>query len=627
MLAAMFVAGGWTTTAGHTEVGAAVPAVSNSCPAANIYVNSGSGTQVLNQYTPSGQLVSSVTFPTQLTYGYGDIAFNATGTALYGIQYNGSYGATVDTINPATGAVTSSVATTGAISSSNHSSYYFNGLSGLANGDLITGSYENNLLYEINPTTGASTAYAANLPTGYWSGGDFDTLPDGDIVALGATYASGSSGPYVYRLVLIHPDTTTTVIGTVPASYGMALSGGNLYLAGSTGTIWSTSVASLPSTASTATIPTTDVVDTGLTLYGATSIQDGGQCNLPVATPVTGSTTGSTSVTLNPLSNVTPGSPSTPLVPSTLALIPLGGGAPTSAVTIPGQGVFRVGSNGTITFVAANGFAGTTTPVTYQVSDSAGNVASSTVSVMVSAPVPTGGVVAATTGGAGYWSLSPAGSLSAFGNAANLGSENGKAINAPIVGIASTADGNGYWEVGSDGGVYAFGDAQFYGSTGGKRLNAPIVGIARTPDSGGYWLAAADGGVFAFGDAAFYGSMGGHPLNQSITGIAATPSGAGYWLAAADGGVFTFGNATFYGSMGGVDLNKHVNGIAATPDGRGYWLIALDGGVFTFGDAPFFGSLGVKGAIPITGFVAGASTAGYRLIGTAGVATPFGTTP
>jgi hypothetical protein len=53
----------------------------------------------------------------------------------------------------------------------------------------------------------------------------------------------------------------------------------------------------------------------------------------------------------------------------------------------------------------------------------------------------------------------------------------GKALDAPIVGIASTPTGGGYWEVASDGGVFAFGAAQFDGSMGGKALDAPIVGM------------------------------------------------------------------------------------------------------------------------------------------------------
>ena len=63
--------------------------------------------------------------------------------------------------------------------------------------------------------------------------------------------------------------------------------------------------------------------------------------------------------------------------------------------------------------------------------------------------------------------------------------------------------------VASDGGIFSFGDAGYYGSEGGKQLTKPIVGMAATPDGKGYWLVASDGGVFSFGDAGYYGSEGG----------------------------------------------------------------------------------------------------------------------
>jgi len=64
--------------------------------------------------------------------------------------------------------------------------------------------------------------------------------------------------------------------------------------------------------------------------------------------------------------------------------------------------------------------------------------------------------------------------------------------------------------------VFAFGSAAFYGSEVGKHLDQPIVGIAATPDGQGYWEFAADGGVFSFGSAAFDGSEGGKPLNARM---------------------------------------------------------------------------------------------------------------
>ena len=240
--------------------------------------------------------------------------------------------------------------------------------------------------------------------------------------------------------------------------------------------------------------------------------------------------------------------------------------------------------------------------------------------------VPTGGGVAATPTGAGYWVLDPGGQLSEHGNAGDFGSTNSTLLNARVVAVNSTADGDGYWLAAADGGVFAFGDAGFYGSMGGRALNAPVVAMARTADNGGYLLAAADGGVFAFGDAKFVGSLSGTHLNQPVTSMVSSPDGKGYLLAAADGGVFAFGDARFYGSLGAVDLNRHIVGITSTPTGKGYWLVGANGAVYAFGDARFYGSLGKNRATDIVGIVADANL-GYRLITAQGYAIAFGAAP
>ena len=190
-------------------------------------------------------------------------------------------------------------------------------------------------------------------------------------------------------------------------------------------------------------------------------------------------------------------------------------------------------------------------------------------------------------------------------------------VGAPTAGgsrLAPSPSG-GYWLAGPDGSVADEGGAIGYGSMGGKALNAPIVGIAATPDGHGYWLVASDGGVFAFGDAGFLGSMGGKALDAPIVGIAS--DGHGYWLVASDGGIFAFGDAGFFGSMGGKALNAPIVGIAATPDGHGYWLVASDGGIFSFGDALFFGSGEAAGA-SVIGLVTDQGGFGYQVIDAAG---------
>jgi hypothetical protein len=149
-------------------------------------------------------------------------------------------------------------------------------------------------------------------------------------------------------------------------------------------------------------------------------------------------------------------------------------------------------------------------------------------------------------------------------------------------GSAVLRTGSGFWSVTPEGEVTAFGEAETYGSMAGKPLNAPIVAIAGTPTDRGYWLVGSDGGVFAFGDAAFQGSMGGQPLNAPVVGMTATRTGKGYWLVATDGGVFAFGDAEFFGSLGSEAPGSAVMSIQASETGDAYWIITADGRVFEF---------------------------------------------
>ncbi len=187
--------------------------------------------------------------------------------------------------------------------------------------------------------------------------------------------------------------------------------------------------------------------------------------------------------------------------------------------------------------------------------------------------------IAPTPSGQGYWVTNTFGTTSHFGDAADEGSLDSLGISpaAPMVGIAATP-GAGHWLVAADGGIFGFGDAAFYGSMGGKALNAPVVGMARTPDGHGYWLVAADGGIFSFGDAAFYGSMGGKALNAPIVGMAASADGKGYWLVGSDGGIFSFGDAVFFGSLGAnpPSTTTPVVAMATTASGGGYRLSTTD---------------------------------------------------
>ncbi len=83
--------------------------------------------------------------------------------------------------------------------------------------------------------------------------------------------------------------------------------------------------------------------------------------------------------------------------------------------------------------------------------------------------------IAATPDGGGYWITTADGQVLGFGDAAYHGDMAGKPLNQPIVGIASTPTGKGYWLVAADGGVFSF-DAPFSGSAANIRLNQPVVG-------------------------------------------------------------------------------------------------------------------------------------------------------
>ena len=120
-----------------------------------------------------------------------------------------------------------------------------------------------------------------------------------------------------------------------------------------------------------------------------------------------------------------------------------------------------------------------------------------------------------------------AGSYAVIASSAGLSSSslnetnNPKAATAPV----PVPVPQGYDLVAADGGVFNFGGALYFGSEGGKTLAQPIVGMANTPDRNGYWLVASDGGIFTFGDARFYGSMGGKTLTQPIVGMAVATDG------------------------------------------------------------------------------------------------------
>ncbi|WP_164743569.1 beta strand repeat-containing protein [Microbacterium sulfonylureivorans] len=237
-------------------------AAPGDCPPARIWVNTGGATPQMIRYLPSGVAVGP---RLPLARGYGDIAWGADGTTLYAVfAQSPTVNSTLYTLDPATGAETSSLAIT---LDGNPLGFVSSGLSATPDGTLLLGG--GSTIYEVDPVTGVA-ALVATLPAGVIVGGDFLQLADGDILVLGW---EGVSGAY-FRL---HADGTLTRIGGGPTAWGAAQSGGGIYLVTGTGEMFS--LDAVPTAESTAVLPTTEIINTTSIFNGATSQQDDGSCD------------------------------------------------------------------------------------------------------------------------------------------------------------------------------------------------------------------------------------------------------------------------------------------------------------------------------------------------------------
>ena len=222
----------------------------------------------------------------------------------------------------------------------------------------------------------------------------------------------------------------------------------------------------------------------------------------------------------------------------------------------------------------------------------------------------------------GYWMVSAAGTVYAFGDAPAAGSA--PAGGPEVVDIEGTPSGRGYWVVDGSGTVHARGDAVPYGGAGGLPAGEAVTSLSATPSGSGYWIFTNRGRVLPRGDAGSFGDLAGRPLNGPVLDSVPTPTGHGYYMVASDGGVFAFGDARFSGSMGDRRLNSPVQSLVPDADGTGYWLVAGDGGIFAF-DAPFHGSMGaVRLNKPVTGMVASRTGRGYLMVAEDGGIFAFG---
>lgn len=103
----------------------------------------------------------------------------------------------------------------------------------------------------------------------------------------------------------------------------------------------------------------------------------------PVANPDSPTTEPGSPVTIDPAENDTPGAGAA-IVPGSLRLLD-GGGAEVTSLTTP-EGTFVVDTaTGIVTFTPADGFTGTTPPVTYRITDTSGQQGEGTFTVEVTA--------------------------------------------------------------------------------------------------------------------------------------------------------------------------------------------------------------------------------------------------
>jgi uncharacterized repeat protein (TIGR01451 family) len=149
----------------------------------------------------------------------------------------------------------------------------------------------------------------------------------------------------------------------------------------------------------------------------------------PVLVPDTGGAASGDTVTFDPLDNDHASTGAT-LIPSTLCLVNPAMSTCSSTVTVAEVGTWTVHLDGTVTFVPAAGFSGAAT-ITYRVTDTNGEVASSTLTARIAAAPSTN------PGGSG------SGSNSGSGSGSNLAFTGVEAGGLGITGLAAVLLGLG----------------------------------------------------------------------------------------------------------------------------------------------------------------------------------------
>ena len=232
----------------------------------------------------------------------------------------------------------------------------------------------------ITPTVAAPTAPVATAETeSVLRGGTatFTTITGTAGLATGTSLqTSGANATCLYV-----PSTTTCDSDNV-----ISISGVGVYtLNPATGVV--TFVADSNAVAGAQTTVTYRVTD--ITGQTATSTLTPVVPPAPAAVADTSTGNYDTDQTLSILSDDTPGDASAPLVPSTVKLCGTDqtpNNCNVTTLVVANQGTYTVNADGSVTFDPLSTFTGTATPITYQVADSLGQVASATITVTVRTP-------------------------------------------------------------------------------------------------------------------------------------------------------------------------------------------------------------------------------------------------
>lgn len=289
MLVASALIGASATASGPAAGAAGAPAA-DECPPGDFTLNSGSP-QLLRTYTAGGAFVSEVA----LSRAYGDIAWNAAGTALWGISFaDDDY--RLFRIDPVTGAETGVrqldlPAPATEPWAADPVGLQTNSLSPYVDPELgpgfLLGSFMSTRVFFL-PETGPADA----VVWGDWpavdgelisSAGDFITLDDGSVFGLGADRAETGGPPTRTHAFRFRADGSAAIrVGTLPTAYGAAKSGTDVMIAlADGGEVRALDRDAIPTAASSAPLPTRPVVaDDAVAWFGATSKQDSQNCSV-----------------------------------------------------------------------------------------------------------------------------------------------------------------------------------------------------------------------------------------------------------------------------------------------------------------------------------------------------------